>query len=63
MNVNYLRTLFFTQKEVARNLLCEWIAVTPFSPKTAHEIFLKLLMKLECLKGKKLTKVDFLEKI
>ena len=27
--------------------------------KTAHRIFLKLLMKLVCLKGKKLTELDF----
>ena len=31
--------------------------------KTAHTIFLKLLMKLGCLKGKKLMEPDFLEKI
>ena len=38
-------------------------SATPFSPKTGDEIFLKILMKLGCLKGKKLTKLDFLEKI
>ena len=31
--------------------------------KTAHRIFLKLLMKLVCLKGKKLAELDFLGKI
>ena len=31
--------------------------------KTAHMIFLKLLMKLVCLKGKKLMELDFGEKI
>ena len=31
--------------------------------KTTHRIFLKLLMKLGCLKGKKLTEPNFLKKI
>ena len=31
--------------------------------KTAHSIFLKLLIKLGCLKGNKLTELDFWEKI
>ena len=30
--------------------------------KTARRIFLKLLMKLECLQGKKLAEPDFLGK-
>ena len=38
-------------------------SVTLVSLKTAHGIFLKLLMKLACLKGKKLTKLEFLDKV
>ena len=37
--------------------------VTSFSSKTALGIFLKFLMSLVCLKGKILTKLDFLEKM
>lgn len=37
-------------------------SVTPFSPKTTHGIFLKISMKLGCLKGNKFTNLDFLEK-
>lgn len=38
-------------------------SVRPFSLKTTHWIFLKLLMKLQCLKGKKLMKLHFFGKI
>ena len=46
--------------------VCQYVSMSVgkhvFS-KTAHRIFLKVLMKLGCLKGKKLTEPDFWEKV
>ena len=44
---------------------CRYVSMSVgkhFLSKMAHRIFLKLLMKLRCIKGKKLTEPDFWEK-
>ena len=44
--------------------LCQYVSRSvskPFFSETAHRIFLKLLMKLVCFKGKKLKDPDFQE--
>ena len=55
-------TPIFKRKGVLWFHHCQYVSMSVgkriFS-KTAHRIFLKLLMKLGCLKGKKLTEPDF----
>ena len=51
---------------VSLSVICQYVSMSVgkriFS-KTTHRIFLKLLVKLGCLKGKKLTEPTFWEKI